>query len=205
MQNIEVKCFTVVRYAVNCYIVGNYDEVIIVDMGAVRDDFNMFEDAIGKRKLTKIVYTHGHIDHVCASDDARRHFKDAKHYIHEKDKIMFSNARENLSAYFGVPKTFKSPDGTFIDGDKFNVGDIEFTVIHTPGHSLGSVCYYTEGYLFCGDTLFTDGVGRTDFPHGNEDELYSSLNKKIFTLPDDTLYFPGHGNYGCVLGERKPF
>ncbi len=200
---MNIKTLTFSNYSVICYIVGDDKEVMIVDMPATTNaDFAAIDEAIAGRNLSRIVYTHGHFDHIQGSDVAREHYKDVKHYIHEKDNIMFTDANENLTGYFGTPKTHQAADDVFVDGDIFNIGSIEFKVIHTPGHCPGSVCYYTNGHIFTGDTLFYRGVGRTDFPHGDYGLLVESV-EKLFTLPDETLFYPGHDRYAVELGSRK--
>ena len=92
------------------------------------------------------------------------------------------------------------------DGDRMPVGQVEFTVFHTPGHSPGSICLYTPGHLFTGDTLFVDDAGRTDLPGGSLDTLIASIQQKILPLPDDTIIWPGH-DYGdtpnATLADQK--
>ncbi len=202
-SKVNVQTLTFSNYSVNTYVVGDDREVMIVDMPATTEaDFAMLDKAIGERKIVRIVYTHGHFDHIQGADIVREHYKDVPQYIHEKDNVMFTDANENLTGYFGIPITHQAADHTFADGDTFNIGSIEFKVIHTPGHCPGSVCYYTEGFVFTGDTLFYRGVGRTDFPHGNYSQLVTSV-EKIFTLPDETLFFPGHDASSVPLGPRK--
>ena len=202
-DNIYIEAFVFSPYAVNTYIVGDNKEVMIIDMPATKDDLMLIDKSIGGRTLSRIVYTHGHFDHIQGSDDARTHYKNTPQYIHEKDNIMFTDANENLTGYFGAPITYHSADFMFKEsGETFNIGSIKFEVMHTPGHSNGSVCYYTDGHLFTGDTLFYMGVGRTDFPHGDSNTIKNSI-EKIFELPDETLFYPGHEKYGAMLGKRK--
>ncbi len=202
-SNVSVKTFTFTTYSVNTYVVGDDKHAMIVDMPASSNaDFQMLDEALGTRELTRIVYTHGHFDHIQGSDIAREHYKNVPHYIHENDNIMFTDPNENLTGYFGTPMTHQTADFTFVDGDSFKVGSIEFKVMHTPGHCPGAVCYYTDGFVFTGDTLFYMGYGRTDFPHGDYNLLKESL-QKIFTLPDETLFYPGHDRYSVPLGQRK--
>ncbi len=200
---VDVKTLTFSNYGVNTYVVGDDKQVMIVDMPATTEtDFGKLDGAIAGRELTRIVYTHGHFDHIQGTDIARKHYNGVSQYVHEKDAIMFTDANENLTGYFGIPVTHQAADCMLQDGDVFNVGSIEFKVIHTPGHCPGAVCYYTDGFIFTGDTLFCRGVGRTDFPHGDYNLLVSSV-EKLFKLPDETLFFPGHDMYSVPLGPRK--
>ncbi len=194
-NNIKIDALTLSPYGVNTYIVGDDKEVMIIDMPACESDFSMLDKIIGGRKLARIVYTHGHFDHIQGADDARSHYKGVKQYIHEDDASMLTDASDNLTAYFGAPIVYQPIDEVFSnDGQTFDIGSINFTVMHTPGHSSGCVCYYTEGHVFTGDTLFYMGVGRTDLIHSNHRDIEVSI-QKIFQLPNDTLFYPGHEKY----------
>jgi hydroxyacylglutathione hydrolase len=95
-----------------------------------------------------------------------------------------------------------APERLLKDGDVIKVGDLSFTVVHTPGHSPGSICLYGEGVLFSGDTLFREGIGRSDLPGGNYRELMASLHR-LMMLPEDTVVYPGHGSKTAIGTEKK--
>lgn len=178
-----------------CYIIGDgvAGEGILIDPAA---EFGKIEEYIRKNKLriTAVVNTHGHFDHT----GGNRYFArktGAKVFIHGDDLPCLHG---RLSRFIDF---IRGRWGRFYetvslkDGDIIRAGNIEVRVIHTPGHSPGSICLYSGGNLFTGDTLFTEGTGRTDFAGGSEAELIKSVREKILSLPDDTKIWPGH-NYG---------
>ena len=129
----------------------------------------------------------------------------AKIIIHADDAPMLSSTPAAMLRMFGASQ---SPPADILvqDGQTISVGNIELKVIHTPGHSPGGICLYTPGYVFTGDTLFVEAVGRTDLPGASWQTMYDSIKTKIFTLPDDTVVMPGH-NYGrtptSTVGHEK--
>ena len=137
-------------------------------------------------KIEMILLTHGHFDHVMEVETLKNK-TNAKIYMHEEDEKL-----ENLKIFEKTPKIH--PDVYIKEGQKINIGNLELLVIHTPGHTPGSVCFYMkkEKILFSGDTIFAGSIGRIDFPYSNKEDMYSSL-EKIKTLPKDTKIFPGHG------------
>lgn len=183
------------KLAVFCYLIA--DEVN--GIGALIDpagDFSRISGFIKKHNLTikYIINTHGHIDHTCGNAQAVKN-TGAKIMIHEADKKKLVSVFNKILS--GVICGGSSPAAEILieDGDIITVGDINLKVIQTPGHSEGSICLYTEGHLFTGDTLFTEGFGRTDLPGGSYKKLVNSILNKILVLPDDTIIWPGH-NYG---------
>lgn len=153
-----------------------------------------------------VINTHGHADH-CAGNAAMIKATGARLMIHEKDagrlKAIIGSA---LSVALGGRRS-PEPDVLLKDRDVIAIGDISLTVLHTPGHTPGSICLYTPGHVFTGDTLFVGGVGRTDLPGGSHRYLVSSIRSRIATLPGDTVVWPGH-DYGdtpssTVAREKK--
>lgn len=145
-------------------------------------------------EIEYIIATHGHPDHVCGN----RIIKEATGgaiLMHEKDAEFFENPE--TQNYFSMLGLEPSPPAEVKvkDGDVVRIGNLEFKVIHTPGHTPGGICLYCEPNLITGDTLFAGGVGRTDFPGGSYEELIKSLKTKVLPLPDETIVWPGHG-YG---------
>lgn len=155
-------------------------------------------------EIEYIIATHGHPDHVCGN----RIIKEATGgaiLMHEEDAEFFENPE--TQNYFSMLGLEPSPptEVKVKDGDIVRIGNLEFKVIHTPGHTPGGMCLYCAPNLITGDTLFAGGVGRTDFPGGSYDALINSLKTKVLALPDDTIVWPGHGYGGMqsTLAEER--
>jgi hydroxyacylglutathione hydrolase len=121
--------------------------------------------------------------------------------IHPDDAPMLTDPMQNLSGFFGPALTAPPADRLLAAGDSIAVGDLRLTVLHTPGHSPGSVSFYTEGHLFSGDTLFAGSIGRFDFPGGDRQRLLRSIRERLLVLPPDTAVYPGHGEETTVGDE----
>lgn len=184
---------------VNCYLLGHEKskETIIIDPG---DDYSKIKKVIDKLKLFPkfIINTHGHMDHIGADDKFSLPI-----YIHKLDKECLINPFKNLSAMFGMAYSVKSEIRLLEDGDNVSIDNLSLTIIHTPGHTLGSICINVNNIIFTGDTLFMGGVGRTDFPGSSEEELFSSIREKLLVFSDDTVIYPGHGPQSSIGRERE--
>jgi len=182
---------------VNCYILASKSDAIIIDPGAEGEKIKAHLKALGLR-LSFIINTHGHADHIGANTDLS-----APVYIHRLDKEFLSNPALNLSGMLGLP--IKVPEKVLLleDGQKIGVGDISLEVIHTPGHTPGGICLKGEGFCFTGDTLFAQGIGRSDIPGACEEDLFKSIKEKLFLLKDEIIIYPGHGPSSCIGEERK--
>lgn len=191
----------------NCYLYACDDskQGVLVDPGAEADKIYRWVLEKGVR-VEAILLTHGHLDHIGAVDELRDLLR-AKVCIHPGDAAMLTDARKNLSAYFGPGLAFRAADEFLSDGQVIPVGNKFLTVLTTPGHSPGSVCFLTPEGLLSGDTLFAGSIGRTDFPGGSLDELLRGVEKKLMVLPDDTPVYPGHGESSTIGRERadNPF
>ena len=152
-------------------------------------------------KLKYIVNTHGHGDHIGGNKFFQENTQ-AKLAIHELDAPMLNDSSKNLSVHW---EAFHSPqaDLKLKEGDTLKLGEHEIKVIHTPGHSLGGICLLVDDLLFCGDTLFAQGIGRTDLPGGNYATLINSIKNKLFVLDAKTRIFPGHGPESTIEYEKK--
>lgn len=198
----------------NCYIVGCEEtkKAVIIDPGAEPEKIRkVIEEKNLKPEI--IINTHGHIDHILANDAFNLPV-----YIHRLDVEFLKDPDKNLSAFFAVPYTCNCETKLLEDGDIIKVGKLNFTVIHTPGHTPGGICLKLslcplprwernigegENVVFSGDTLFCNGVGRTDFTGGSEEKLFKSIREKLFILSDDTIIYPGHGP-SSTIGREKP-
>jgi glyoxylase-like metal-dependent hydrolase (beta-lactamase superfamily II) len=188
----------------NCYVVGDETtgEALVIDPGGDADRILATLERLNlKAKL--IVNTHGHFDHIMANGRLME-ATGAPLAIHSADKSMLSNPLRGFAFLAG--KIRPSPAATvFLDEDStLTVGTHEFQVLHTPGHSAGSISLWcpAQKVVFCGDVLFNMGIGRTDFPGGTHSTLLQSIRDKLFTLPDDTVVCSGHGRESTIGYER---
>lgn len=180
------------EYPTNCYLVENTDthELIIIDPGL---EAERIIAAVGDRKPVAALVTHGHFDHIAAVDAVCGQFQ-IPVYIHELDAPKLTDAVKNESRTFNFNVTVDTQPVTVTDGQALTLAGIEITVLHTPGHSKGGVCYFLPDHqgVFCGDTLFYQGYGRHDFGDGNFSELKQSL-RKLMNLHPKVAAYPGHG------------
>ncbi len=190
--------------AVNCYLIGceQTKHAAIIDPG---DEINAILAPLRENGLTlkTIFLTHGHVDHLTQLQLLQEK-TGAEILIHKKDEFLLQDVRHH-AMLFGLPDPgTPKPDRFLADGDVMNIGNIQVDVLHTPGHSPGSVTYQIENCLIVGDLIFAGSIGRTDLPGGNFDDLMQSVRTKIFTLPDSILIYPGHGPETTV-GHEKQF
>lgn len=191
--------------AVFSYLVGDEasGEALVIDPAA---DTEGIIDLAKKHhvRISAIVNTHGHVDHIGGNADMKR-LTGARIIIHEDDADMLIHTPLELLRMFDA-KPSPPADRTVADGDMIQAGGIKLRVIHTPGHSPGSMVLFMEGYAFTGDTLFVEAVGRTDLPGGSWETMFASIQNKLLVLPDETVVFPGH-NYGrttsSTIGHEK--
>ena len=195
---LDIKTVTGGPLDVNTYVVAldGAAECVLIDPGA---EYAVVNGAVCGRKVTAVLLTHAHFDHMLY---ARPWLKDGvKLYVHEKDAAALGNPELNLSGIVGAQLTLPQADVLLKDGDKVEEAGICFDVLHTPGHTPGSVCYLHEKSLFCGDTLFYQGYGRVDLAGGSETAMMASL-ARLMKLPDDMVCYPGHGMKTKIAWER---
>lgn len=177
----------------NCYVVSDGDEAVIIDP-AFRSDALCGYIENEKLRVKEILLTHGHFDHIMGATFYAGKYG-AKIAIGKADMRMTSDPAFNGAQRCGLMhyEPFEA-DITLSEGDEIPFGEVAFKVIETPGHSPGGICFYTPGYLFCGDTLFEGNIGRADLTGGNFDTLIACIKDKLYVLPDDTKVYCGHGN-----------
>ena len=204
------KKLVVGPFASNCYIVGSEEtkEGLIIDPGDEAEKILNSVEELGL-DIKLLVLTHSHVDHVGALKDVRE-ATGAEVAVHADDAGSLSGQGGSLLsmlmpglAYPAPP----SPDRLLKGGDSIDIGELHFTVLHTPGHSAGGICLMGHGVVFSGDTLFNFGIGRTDLPGGSYDQLLNGIHAKLMALPDETVVCPGHGPDTTVGAERlgNPF
>lgn len=193
-------------FVANCYIVGaeKTKEGMIIDPVA---EAETIMDEVRQLGLTikLIVATHAHPDHIMALRQVKEETGApfAMHEAESSGKIAPGMARIMGLFMTGSPKPLPKPDRLLEDGDIIEVGDLSFTVLHTPGHSPGGISLYGHGVVFVGDTLFNFGIGRTDFPGCSYQKLMDSIKNKLMTLPGETIILPGHGPRTTIGTERQ--
>ncbi len=183
------------------YLICEKDKAVLIDLG-VKTEAIMAAAHEMNVTIEKIIMTHGHIDHIVELDNILKK-TNAKAYIHIDDEPSLTDAKLNVSAFTFSPKTVNSRCEILRDGSSLRLGDLELKVIHTPGHSPGSICILAGDKLFSGDTLFNNGYGNYELPNGNFEELYKSIVEKLFTLPEETAVYPGHGKSTTIGNEKK--
>lgn len=154
-------------------------------------------------KVQAIFLTHGHFDHIMGAKELMKK-SGAKLYASKADRVLLADPYVNVSAQWARGITVEA-DEYFEDGAEYEVAGMKFKVIETPGHTIGSCCFYFEEdkLLISGDTLFEGSVGRTDLPTGSMSKLVRSIKDKLFVLPDDVVVYPGHGSATDIGTEKQ--
>jgi len=205
---MKIHKFTFNPIEENTYIL--YDEsgrCIIVDAGCyTKGEQEELAEFIQENGLIpeKIINTHGHFDHLLGNSFCREKYH-IPFYIHKDDVSMVAGA-ENMAEFFGISlKHVSPPDGLLKEGTKITLGKSFLEVIHLPGHSPGGVAFYNkeQNFLLSGDSLFRGGIGRTDFPGGNENNLIKAIKEKVMVLPEETIIYTGHGPETTIKIEKK--
>ena len=202
-NSVIIEKLEVGPLAVNCYLVGDEASRVgmIIDPGAESAAIMKRVKVLGLG-IKFIVLTHAHFDHIGALKELKEATK-AEIAIHTDDAQSLPLGNTLGAAFgFSFPPP-PAPDRLLNDGDSLDLGKQRFLVLHTPGHTPGGICLLGEGVVFTGDTLFNAGIGRTDLPGGNSDELMNSITTELMVLADDTTVYPGHGPKSTIGQERR--
>ena len=193
----------------NCYIVSKDDKALIIDPG---DEAAKIIHYLSTQNLTPtaILLTHGHFDHIAAVDAVAQKYE-LPVYAHPLEKEYFFNPAFNFSSRHRDDLVLSETlDYHWLEcGDTLELIGLKFKILHVPGHSLGSICFYEQAQktVFTGDALFKGSVGRTDFLNGNMPQLLAKISEKLLPLPEDTIVYPGHGPATTIKNEKamNPF
>jgi hydroxyacylglutathione hydrolase len=189
----------------NAYVVSGLEEgqCFVVDMPGQPGELL---DYLGEKSLRPqaLWLTHAHADHIAGIPTLLTHFPGTPVYLHSKEEAFMGNPTLNLSAYFPPEVSLVPADELFTEGP-LQWGSTQGQILHTPGHSPGSCCFYFPEYkvLLAGDTLFHESVGRTDFPTSKHGDLVKSIHEKLFVLPEETRVYPGHGEPTTIGHEKE--
>jgi hydroxyacylglutathione hydrolase len=190
--------------ATNCYFLMNPQtkDLLVVDPG---DEADRIQEKIAALagKPVAILLTHGHYDHMLAADAIRRKYE-IPVYIHEKEEALLEDSMLNLSGYWSSSYSMKA-DHLVKEGDVLQLAGYEIQVLHTPGHTAGSACYYfpREKVLISGDTLFCQSYGRTDFPTSSPRDMQNSVGRLLKEIPEDVAVYPGHEMSTSIAMEKR--
>jgi len=199
-----VRGIVVGVFAENCWIIGSRrsGEAICIDPGDQPDEILALARDMGVT-IKRIANSHAHIDHILGVRGVQQS-TDAQFLLHESDLGIARDSGRHAAMMLGrEDEPAPDPDAFLADGDEVEVEGLKLKVIHTPGHTQGSVSFYAEGMLFSGDTLFRGSIGRTDLPGGNYEQEMASIVDKLLALPDDTVVLPGHMEETRIGHERK--
>ncbi len=204
MKLKELKIDTWIGDPTNCYIVVDEKskETMVIDpAGDVEKITELVKIMNGKLKY--IYLTHCHGDHIMGVPKLKN-ILGGKILIHRDDSEGLNNPEINLTPYIGLEKIELEVDSRIDDNDLIHLGNLQFKVIHTPGHTKGGTCLYCEkeNCLFSGDTIFRGTWGRTDLPTSNREDIIKSIEDKIMKLPDTTIVYPGHGMITMIKDEK---
>ena len=199
-----IDCIVLGSFATNCYLYidEKSGEALVIDCAVYGEQMRRFLEAHGVTKLRYVLLTHGHFDHVCGVKPLKDAFG-GEICIHAEDADCLYDESKSLNSEVSfAEQTPCRADILLSDGDRLPFGNGEIRVMHTPGHTRGSVCYFTPEGMFSGDTLFFLSMGRTDMPGGSTKQLFASL-RALGQIPGDMPVYPGHGEETSLLFEKR--
>ena len=205
MAKMSIKTAVLGSVSTNVYFLINEEtkEVLLIDPADEAKLIIRYLDGEGLKPVA-VLLTHGHFDHILAAAPLREHYH-IPVCCHEAEKTMLEDPVMNRSGVFERRPFTLTADKTVKEGDELTLAGFSFRVLHTPGHSAGSCCYYfpEEGILISGDTLFYGSYGRTDLPGGSDEEMEASVHRLLEELPPKTAVFPGHGPRTQIGFEKQ--
>ena len=204
MANLQIAYRVLGVIGTNVYFLINTqtNQTILVDP-ADNAEYILDQCELRDYYLAGILLTHGHFDHIYAINDLKKH-RDIPVYACAAEEKLLGDPQLNRSAAWAKPYTVKA-DVLLADGQEFDLAGFHIKMIHTPGHTAGSCCYYLEddGVLISGDTLFRESYGRTDLETGSQDAIAKSIKEKLLVLPPAVQVFPGHEDFTTIEHEQK--
>jgi len=204
VNELMVKGIVVGVFAENCWVIGSRrsGEGIVIDPGDQADDILHLAKDMGVN-VKLIANSHSHVDHILGVRDVQS--ATGAQFLMHPNEVEGARMAGAMAARFTGKESEPppEPDHLLEDGDVVEVDGLKLQVLHTPGHTQGSLSFYTEGMLFSGDTLFRGSIGRTDLPGGNYEQEMSSIVDKLLTLPDETIVLPGHMEETTIGQERQ--
>lgn len=200
-MEVNVLKLVVGPLSTNCYVVYSpkLGEAIIIDPGGSLERILSSIERLGVN-VAGILATHCHFDHIYAVNGLIKRWR-VKFYVHRREVEILGYSRDAVALWLGDVRWEPPKPDVLIEEGELTIGGIRLTVIHTPGHTPGSVCVIVGNRIFTGDTLFRGGIGRTDFKGGDEDAMVNSL-RRLSELPDNLIVHPGHGP-DTTLGYEK--
>ncbi len=201
---MKIEKFSLGILGANCFLLIDEDTkaTVVVDPGGYSKKFQAYIEE-EKLDIKAILLTHGHFDHIMGIDSILE-TKQVPVYVHEEDLPIMTEPKLNLSSSYTKGYTFADAL-PMKDGQVFNFLGEPIEVIHTPGHTMGGCCFYIPAAqaVLSGDTLFQRSVGRTDFPNSSPDGIICSIKERLFTLPDETIVYPGHSGETKIGFEKE--
>jgi len=203
MNSFKLEILQLGPLETNCYLIADSDtyKCVVVDPA---DDAEYIMSVLENEKyhLEKIILTHGHYDHIGALETLSRS-TGIDVWIHPDDSKMLTDANANFSTFLGEAMTFSGKINYLSDSEQIAIGIGSVKVIHTPGHTPGGICLLADDFLISGDTLFCQGIGRTDLPGGSTRQIMQSIREKLFVLDGEITVFPGHGPPTTIRKEAE--
>jgi hydroxyacylglutathione hydrolase len=202
-DTLNIETFVVGAFQMNTYLVSDFEskEAILIDPGG---DIDLIETKVREKqlKIKYIMSTHCHIDHAAHGYTAQKVFK-VPLYMHENELPLLESLKEQ-GLTFGIEISGIPQNLIYVkDQDILSLGKVTAKILHTPGHSPGSISLHVNGNVFVGDCLFMDSIGRTDLYKGDYEQLIQTINVKLLTLDDDTEVYPGHGPKTTIRREKR--